>query len=158
LTIHADYVKTERYGSPVALEVWYKPLDSWRLHDAHGLFLIQSRQQGLWYRNSRGVLEDNGGDGVLPAWPADLTDIDKKWDQPLGTLLPADTPGTAIAIAGRRAWEFTPPPGLARIAARVSFDAETGIALRWASDAWTEELTAVEVGLDLPDDLFVHGQ
>lgn len=159
-TIHANYVKTEHHGGspPVAFELWFKPLDSWRIHDADGLYLLQNRQQGLRYRNSRGALEDNGGDGILFAWPADLIDMDKKWDHPLSTLLPADEPGMAVTIAGRPAWEFTPPPGWAGLAARIAFDAETGIALRWASDSWTEELTAVEVGADIPDELFATYQ
>lgn len=161
MTIHADYVKTEHHGGApaVTLELWFKPLNSWRLHDADGLYLLQSRQEGLRYRNSRGALEKNGGDGILFAWPADLINIDKKWDQPLNTLLPADALGTAVTIADRPAWEFEPPPGWVGVPGRIAFDADTGIALRWTSDQWTEELTAVEVGLDnLPDALFVTHQ
>lgn len=154
-TIHGVFVKTKHREpkTTVQLKFWYKPLQSWRLHDETGVFFVQNRRQELWYRNESGALEYEGR-GRLPAWPADLISIFREYDTPLSTLLPAGTLGAAVTVAGRPAWEFTPPPHWNGIPARLAFDAETGVALRWLSEQWTNELIAVEIGANLPDDLF----
>lgn len=154
-TIHGVFVKTEHqeYGNVVQLEFWHRPFQSWRLHDDQGVFFVQNKRQEVWFRDSAGTLQYEGG-GMLPAWPADLISIFREYDAPLNTLLAPDTAGTAVTVAGRPAWEFSPPPHWNAIPARLAFDADTGVALRWASEHWTNELTTVEVGPDLPDELF----
>lgn len=154
-TIHGHYRKTDHQsgGKTVHLEFWHKPFQSWRLHDDHGVFFLQNRRQELWFRNAAGTL-DYEVSGSFPAHPSELIGIDSHYDDPLATLLAPDTPGNPITVAGRPAWEFTPPPHWNGLTARLAFDAETGIALRWSSTPWTNELTAVDIGLDLPTDLF----
>ena len=103
-TIHATMVLTENQGDSEerhAVEFWYSPFEGMRQIDADGVLWVNS-SAGQWHR----------GPYAPDTWPDRLIEIHNRWDQqiPFGLVIDPTSPGTAVEVDGRRAWEFVFPP------------------------------------------------
>lgn len=145
--------KTQPHQSDETLEFWFKPKGSWRFADKHGLAFISNKRGKMWHRSEDGTMVPHAPTG-LTLHPHRLVDAAQNWDGTWGDVVTPVGDGTAVpvTVAGQPAWEFT-LPSWAPQGARIAFDAETGIAVRWA-EGITYELASFETGVVLDPSFF----
>lgn len=140
-------------GQVAEVRFWYRSLRSYLLEDEYGVRFVSDYRQNIWSRVD-GVLVKDAPPMGLRVHPDSLVDLQKNWDVELSTLLAEETEGVAVEVGGRPAWQFDLPSGWQGLPSSVAFDSETGIALRRHTTFQTIEFIDLEVGTELPDELF----
>jgi len=155
LPLHGTLIESDHdIQATRSVEFWRKHKRAWRIADEAGVRRIVGRRGENWFRVDGELTDDPGDRYTEGLHPMLLLEIFDNWT--FGRHTAPTVPwvkGTPATVAGRPAWEFSVKDEY-RNPSTIAFDAATGVAVRWARNSATYELTSLEVGIKLSDSLF----